>query len=223
LNACSILYKTAKEELVDDFYSQKIGKKSQKVYVNVQEDTLYIHKAIKTNRKWQVDTARQIYTALPKKLEADRNLSINFIKNSFDIDFLTVPVKFRPSQADVPFQLNTNLNGGLYMGLRIDDYLLNYKSKPLGEWERNIHHFGISFGVFSGLGNTFMSPTNTQNILQQEYDGIIWSKGAACIFAVNRLTLGVSVGWDYLLDSNRSIWIYQNKIWYGLAFGLNLN
>lgn len=58
-------------------------------------------------------------------------------------------------------------------------------------------------GVFSGLGNTFMSPTNTNNILQQEYDGIILSKGLAGIFAFNNITAGLAFGFDNLLDKNK--------------------
>lgn len=222
-NACSVLYKTAKEELVDDFYTQKIGRNTHKVYVNVEDDTLYIHKAQKLNHRWQVDTSRKILTSFPKSLETDRNLSVFFSKKSFDIDFLTIPLKFRPLRFDVPAQLNTNLNGSLYLGYRLDSYMISYKSKPLKDWERHIHHFGFSVGFFNGIGNTFVSPTNTQNILQQEYDGIVWNKAVACIFALNRLTLGLAVGTDYLLDKNREFWIYQNKIWYGFAFGLNLN
>lgn len=221
--ACSILYKTAKEQLIDDFYKQKTNQKLQKVYINVQDDTLYVHKAQKQNRKWQVDTSKQIYTAFPKFLETEESLSIRFNKNSFDIDFLTTPLKFRPSQADFPPQLNTNLNGSLYLGYRLDSYIVGYKQKPIHEWERYIHHFGFSVGIFNGLGNTFISTNTTQNLIQQEYDGVIWNKGVALIFAVNRLTCGVAIGIDYLLDSNRSVWIYQNKIWYGLTFGLNLN
>ncbi|MGL6268762.1 MAG: hypothetical protein ACRC2O_12600 [Chitinophagaceae bacterium] len=76
---------------------------------------------------------------------------------------------------------------------------------------------------FTGLGNTFMSPTNTNNTLLQEYDGIVWSKGLAGILAINNFTVGLALGFDYLVDKNRSIWIYQNKPWLGLAFGLNLN
>ena len=85
------------------------------------------------------------------------------------------------------------------------------------------NHFGFSFGVFTGFGNTFMSPTNTNNILQQEYDGIVWSKGVAGILAVNNFTLGLAFGFDNLLDKNHSNWNYKNKPWVGLAFGLNLN
>lgn len=68
-----------------------------------------------------------------------------------------------------------------------------------------------------------MSPTNTSFAIEEEYDGVIWSKGLAFIFAVNRFTTGFSLGFDSLLDKNKDVWIYQSKPWFGLAFGLNLN
>ena len=76
---------------------------------------------------------------------------------------------------------------------------------------------------FSGLGNTAMTPSTTRNGIMTEYDGLILQKGVASIIAVNKLTLGLSIGFDNLLDQNKNVWIYQNKPWYGLMLGLNLN
>ncbi len=84
-------------------------------------------------------------------------------------------------------------------------------------------HFGYSVGLFSGFGNTLVSPTNTQNILDSEYDGIVWSKGIAAIVGVNNFTVGLTFGFDNLLDKNKKFWLYENKPWIGLGFGLNLN
>lgn len=47
-----------------------------------------------------------------------------------------------------------------------------------------------------------------------------------CLIDVDVMTgfkYGVGVGWDYLTDRDKGIWIYQNKPWYGLTVGLNLN
>ena len=74
-----------------------------------------------------------------------------------------------------------------------------------------------------GLGNTIITPTTTNNVISSEYDGIILQKGIAGIIAVNKLTVGLSLGSDNLLDVNQNFWIYQNKPWFGLMLGLNLN
>lgn len=68
-----------------------------------------------------------------------------------------------------------------------------------------------------------MAYSTTNNAIATEYDGLILQKGIAGIVAINKLTIGVSVGFDDLLDRNNKNWIYENKPWFGLMLGLNLN
>lgn len=100
---------------------------------------------------------------------------------------------------------------------------MNYFINPIGNNNRIINHFGFSIGGFSSLGNTFISPTTTNNAVQQEYDGIVWSKGVAGIFAINNFRLGVALVYENLLDYNNDFWVYESRPWPGLTFGLNLN
>ncbi|MDP1971621.1 hypothetical protein [Sediminibacterium sp.] len=211
-SSCSTLTKTAKKDFNDGYYYQRIDGKKQFVFIDNEDDIIRIHAT-------KIDQNISIIDTIG--IEYQKATSFN--QASFDIDFLTIPLKFRPTQLNVPPQLNTNLNGAVYFGYRNDKYVISYDANPLGKSFRNINHFGFSIGAFTGFGNTFMSPTNTNNILQQEYDGIVWSKGVAGILAVNNFTLGLAIGFDNLLDKNQSIWIYKNKPWLGLAFGLNLN
>lgn len=222
LTNCAIFQKSAKKELNDGFYTQRIDHQRKQVYVDIIEDNLRIHAAKKVNGKLVLDTTinRIIF---PKEMKGVYEKTTSFNKASFDIDFFTIPLKFRSKQGNVPPQLNASLNGAVYIGFRTDKYVLNYTASPLGKSNRAINHFGFSIGVFTGLGNTFMSPTNTDNLLQQEYDGIVWSKGLAGIFAINHFTVGLAFGFDNLLDKNNQIWIYESKPWLGLALGLNLN
>ena len=148
---------------------------------------------------------------------------IKLSKNSLDLDLITIPIKFRPSQKNVPAQLNYNINAQCYLGLRNDVYKISYIRNPIGHLKRQINHFGISFGVIGGFGNTFMSPTNTNNLLNGEYDGIVFTKGIGAIIAINNVNIGLAIGSDHLLDQNNKIWIYQEKAWLGLSLGLNLN
>ena len=71
--------------------------------------------------------------------------------------------------------------------------------------------------------NYAMNPANTSNAILTEYDGIVLQKGIAGIVAMNKLTLGLSLGFDNLIDNNRTVWVYNNKPWFGLMLGLNLN
>lgn len=222
LSSCGMLQKTAKKEFNDGYYSQKIDGKKERVYLNIVDETIQIHRTKLQDGKRIIDTLQNPKLII-KEMKYEGNQTISFGKPSFDIDFLTIPLKYRSPANNIPSQLNANLNGAVYFGYRYDKYVLNHISNPLGKSERNINHFGFSFGGFTGIGNTFMSPTNTNNILQQEYDGIVWSKGISGIFAVNNFTVGVALGFDNLLDKNKTSWLYQNKPWFGLAFGLNLN
>lgn len=218
---CHVLEKTAKQELSDGLYKKKSASESKLVYVDIDSDVIRIQPVIKT-KKIYIDTLQACEFYLPE-LKTKEKLNFNLKQYNFDVDFLTIPMKMRFAEREVPPQLNVNLNGAIYLGYRTDAYQISYHQNLRKIAIRKTIHFGYSFGVFTGLGNTFMSPTNTNNILQQEYDGIIWSKGIASILGVNNFTIGVALGFDYLLDKNKNIWLYQNKPWLGLAFGLNLN
>ncbi|MDF3028419.1 MAG: hypothetical protein K0S23_2726 [Fluviicola sp.] len=222
LTSCSVFQKSAKKELNDGFYTQRNDHQKKRVYIDIVEDNLRIHATKRVNRQLIVDTTLKMLV-FPKEMKGAYEQMVSFNKASFDIDFFTIPLKLRPGQKSVPAQLNANLNGAVYLGFRTDKYVLNYTANPLGKSNRDINHFGFSIGAFTGLGNTFMSPTNTDNVLQQEYDGIVWSKGLAGIFAINHFTVGLALGFDNLLDKNNNIWIYESKPWLGLALGLNLN
>jgi hypothetical protein len=78
-------------------------------------------------------------------------------------------------------------------------------------------------GVFGGLGSTSITPWTTNNAITEEYNGLVLSRGFALMLGVNDLTVGLGVGWDYLTDRDKNVWIYQNRSWYGLSIGLNLN
>lgn len=222
LNSCSILKPSPKNTFVDGFYLQKKEGEKQKVYVDIENETLRVHATQKNKNQTIIDSSA-VCEFYPEKLKNEINEKSTFSKHSFDVDFLTIPLKYRFPKYDVPQQLNTNLNGAVYFGHRIDKYAINYQPNPLKESLRNTTHYGFSFGVFTGLGNTAMTPTNTFNRISQEYEGVVWNKGFAGIFAIDNFTVGVALGFDNLLDINRKVWIYEQKSWFGVAFGLNLN
>ena len=145
-----------------------------------------------------------------------------FYRYSLDLDAVTIPIKMRYSK-DIPIQMNANINGAIYLGLRRDRYKINYELSPIHIYNRSKKHFGLSVGVFSGIGNTLVSPSNTNNQVSIEYDGVIWSKGIATMFAMNNTTIGCAFGFDQLLGPHQNDWIYQNKPYLGLMLGLNIN
>ena len=215
---CGVFKPSPKLTLTDGYYIRKDGGVRQKVFIDLQDDSITISQ---TSGKLTEPTSSLSFPKNVPAFEVPRPVRLS--KPSLDIDFLTIPLKYRPANGDVPAQLNANLNGAGYIGYREDSYRIGYTKSPARVAERHVDHLGYSFGFFTGIGNTFMSPTNTRNLLQQEYDGVVWNKGLAAMFAINNFTVGLAVGVDHLLDRNKSIWIYQGRIWYGLSFGLNLN
>lgn len=222
ISSCSVIQNTAKTEFADGFYTQKLDTKREKVYVDVDEETLLVYSTVEKSGQRVIDTTKvQQYYEYEENFNAKRLTSFRI--NTFDIDFITIPLKFRPIQSGVPPQLMTEISGAVYLGLRTDKYIINYKTNRLGKSDRIINHHGFSLGLLTGFGNTPMNPTTTDENIAQEYDGIVWTKGVAGIFAVNAITMGIAIGFDNLLDGNRRYWVYEGKPWVGLTLGLNLN
>ncbi len=213
LLSCATLQNSAKYELVDDTYKLKIDGKKYNCYVENKNDSIIIYKL-----------PSKIATNLPPQVDTDVPTNQRFIKASLDIDVLTALLKIRPEiKNGLPIQLNTNFNGNVYVGHRTDIYHIKYKKNPLDIYKRQINHIGLSGGLFLGLGNTALNPSTTNNAITTEYDGLVLQKGIAGIVAINKLTVGLSMGFDNLLDENKHTWLYQNKSWFGLMLGLNLN
>lgn len=212
LASCATLQNKAKYDLADGKYKLKIEGKKFDCYIENNADSIEIY-----------NFSSKISTNLPEKMPINLPIMQQLVKSSLDIDILTALFKLRPEAKNIlPAQINTNFNGNIYLGHRTDIYQIHYKKNPLGISQRQINHFGFSGGIFAGLANTAMNPSTTNNKISTEYDGIILQKGIAGIMAVNKLTIGLSLGFDNILEKNNA-WIYQSKPWFGLMLGLNLN
>jgi hypothetical protein len=119
--------------------------------------------------------------------------------------------------------LNAGFNGAVYFGYRSDLYRLSYKQTPLHVFKRNITHYGYSFGFFTGIGTARIDEYVTDNGINIQYDGAVNLSGVNIVVGVEKLSIGLAVGIDHLLDRNRKYWINEAEPWVGLSFGLNLN
>lgn len=220
LSSCGVLSHSQKYHLRSGLYKNKsFSKKAEKVYVDNRGDSILVYSVDETMQSIDSTRSKIIFT------EKNRNTQIFspvFRQTSFDLDFLTIPFKYRMTQKDVPQQLNANLNGAVFVGFRTDICKLKYKVNALQQ-ERQITHYGISFGFFTGLGSAAINQFVTDRKIIKEYEGVVWLKGIAAIIGINNFTFGLALGFDNLLDSNKRFWIYQRKPWLGLTFGLNLN
>jgi hypothetical protein len=204
--SCSTLRESPKYQLGDGVYEyRQRGATYQKVNVYVDEDTIGLTSF-----------------SNGEKITPGANTDLFFLKRSFDVDIMTVGFKYRPASLNLPRQLNTDFNGNVFLGYRYDRFKVRYKKTPLGLKQTN-HHRGITSGVFAGVGATAMTPWTTNNLITDEYSGLVLTRGVAVMMGLNNLTVGVGIGWDSITDRDKDIWIYQNKPWYGLTIGLNLN
>jgi hypothetical protein len=205
-SSCSATQKVPENELGDGRYAFKQpGTPSEKIYLKIIEDSLIITGEESNERIIPIAGKEQI-----------------FYKTSLDVDVMTILFKYRPSVAGFPRQLNTNFNGNIFMGYRQDRYDLKLKRSRSGT-KKELYHFGYTVGAFAGIGSTFVSSWTTNYQTTDEYDGFILIRGLSAMLAVNNITVGAAIGWDYLTDRDKNIWIYQNKPWLGLTLSLNLN
>ncbi len=207
LAGCGALKDSHKYQLADGVYGyRQPGSWYKRTFVYVEEDTVKI-----------LANKSPFVPIIPISREDQF-----FLKRSFDIDVMTVAFKYRTATTNLPRQLNTDFNGNLFIGYRLDRFKIDVKDTPVG-LRKHFSHRGITVGFFGGLGSTAVTPWTTNNQTVQEYNALILSRGLAIMVGVNNLTVGAGAGWDYLTDRDNNSWIYQNKPWYGVTVGLNLN
>jgi hypothetical protein len=211
LSSCGPLKETARYQFIDGeyLYRQRTGK-YELAYIENQlgtdEDSVFIFSLEETGEPRDIVPGDDQY----------------FLKRALHLNVLTIPFKFRPSIAGFPSQLNSSFNGEIFLGYRLDKFRLHYIKTPAG-LKHELLHWGISGGIFAGIGSTPVTPWTTNYQTMDEYNGFVVSRGVSLMGSINRLTVGFGVGMDYLTDRDRKIWIHQNKPWYGLTIGLNLN
>src|SRR5687768_6292535 len=86
-----------------------------------------------------------VFSASKQKLSIDPSKDYFFIKQSFDLDVMTVVFKYRPATSGLPRQLNTEFNGNAFVGYRVDRFRLKRIQPPLGT-KNKINHRGITLG-----------------------------------------------------------------------------
>lgn len=211
-SSCSIQNQSAKSGLRDGTYFYPTTSERKSIFIeNTNGDSLAIFQ--EKNQNSQILYVPFNEMPYPAKI----------YKDSFDFDFITIPFKYRFSKDGIPGQISSELNASLYLGVRKDVFYLQQFKKPSGRKSLNTRHYGLSFGVFSGIGNALINNDYTRSQVKREYQGIVWNNGLSFNMAINNFTAGLAFGFDHLLDSNQQFWIYQEKPWLGLSFGLNLN
>jgi hypothetical protein len=124
---------------------------------------------------------------------------------------MLAPIKIRPEVnvegTVVPWELSTDIALGQYLGLRIPIS----KKNP----------FYITIPTFT-LGTSLLSINRSNTSPESESSttlGLTWSTGV--ILDLNSFNIGFLIGRDYAPGVSGSDWIYNEKTWLSIGFGIN--
>jgi hypothetical protein len=222
--SCRSVKQSPKYGFNEGYYKSKIHhKKLKKVYIVPGDDSIKVYTQ-KTLKKAFIDTMQSFKIAFPSNSKPAEFEQYSFRQNTFDIDAISIILRYRPAVAPFPNQFSSApYNVAAYFGYRTDLYHMKYEQTPLGAYRRNMLHYGFSFGAFTGIGSGNINSSVTADSVNVSYDALINVSGLAAFIGVERFTYGVTLGFDHLPDKNRKHWIYQGKPWIGLSIGWNLH
>ncbi len=219
-SACTPLDKIYSHEFRTGYFDlKKKGEAAQKIYLELHDDSAIIY-SVKPGRYKIPDIKRTEVLNLDLVNPQNSLYDAVFRKTSVDFDLSTIILKYRPSEGNVPPQLNANVNGAIYSGFRKDFFRLRSSVSELNEMSTAVRHTGFDFGLFAGFGITPVNPTVTMDRTAQEYEGIVFQKGIAVFATYENMSVGIAFGFDNLMNRNRNIWIYNNKPWIGIMLGI---
>lgn len=219
LASCSTLEKASVHGLTSGYYTWKSESHTPRnVYVDVTAEKIEVYGLT----GGQPDHT-QLLTVPLTTTDTPLRETLTFKKQGLDVDITSILLKYRPGVHGLPAQIHTDLNLALYAGWRYDTYQVKGRKDPLGRNIKKLSARGYDFGVFAGPGTTAINPVTTLNRRTDEYNGIILQAGIAGFLELNIASFGLSVGYDYLLNPDRRIWIYRNKPWVGFIVGIALH
>jgi hypothetical protein len=221
MHGCVSVEKIAFHDLRDGYYTMRIPEREpEKVYLKVIQDSVNVYPAMSGAAGRSVDTSAFRPMMINEIHSGNEFYRSSFRKSSADIDLSTVLLKYRPAKGAVPAQLNANLNAALYVGFRRDFYTMVTTRSPLHEESTSCRHLGFDCGIFAGFGITQINPTVTSGATELEYDGIVFQKGIGAFITVEHMSVGVVLGFDNLMDSNKDSWLYNQQPYLGLCIGI---
>ena len=204
--ACSNVKVLSKYELADGkYYFHQKGEPYRKVEIEVDADSIYIYRG-------------------DERLRPRRFTDQYYFQTNLDFDILYTVFKYRPAEPTLPRQLTNNFNTNIFLGYRLDRF--HFKARKQHHTrapEYSVFHRSIALGVFGGIGAATLAPWTTNYRITDEYYAFSVSRGVMLLAGIDSVTFGLTMGLDRITDRDKTVWIYQNRPWYGLTIGLNIN
>ncbi len=146
---------------------------------------------------------------------------LKYMQTSPVFQAITIPLKVRFAQGDVPYTASGSINIGFAVGWKFTHHV--YK---------NFHHRGTNLYLnsktnsFSFTPGIFFGPTiieldreNSNLINDRDILGI--TGGGMIVFGINRFNIGVAVGVDHVIGNQNKSWIYSGVPWVGATIALD--
>ncbi len=220
--SCASLGKLSRHNFESGFYKLKVrGAAPSSVYTEVAEDSIIVYPVTSDGKNKFPNTSTSVSARISRIKKDNYFYRSCFINNSFDVDLTSILFKSRHSRDDVPNQFSADLDVAIYAGFRKDFYNIVSPVHPFHEESSFIRQVGFDLGVFAGIGSSPVNPTVTNNKISQEYDAMIFQKGFAGFISINKMSIGLAVGFDNLIDKSRSLWIYNQKPYLGLIISVS--
>jgi hypothetical protein len=220
--SCLPVEKIARHDLQSGFYTLKTeDKKLTDVYLSYNEDTIRVYSVVRNGNVNSGEIRFMSQSSIRNIVPGSYFYKSTFTNKTPDIDLSTIIMKYRPEREGVPNQLNANINAAMYVGYRKNFYKVMTETSPLNERSSYIRQIAFDAGLFVGIGITPVNPTVTGNRIPLEYDGIVFQKGIAAFLTFDNMSVGLSLGFDNLLDKNKTVWIYNQKPYLGLMIGIS--
>jgi hypothetical protein len=220
--SCVTVGKISRHDFDSGFYSLRVrGSDASRVYAEVIDDSIIIFPSNSNSKREVSNTFSSIGARVSRIMPDDYFYRSCFRSNSLDVDLTSIIFKSRQSRDDVPSQFSADLNFAVFTGFRRDYYKIVTPAHSRQEVKSRITEFGFDLGVFAGIGSSPVNPTVTNDKISQQYDGMIFQKGVAGFISINKISLGLAMGFDNLLDKNRSLWIYNQKPYLGLIISIS--
>lgn len=219
LFSCNVINKASVHGFNSGYYKmQTENKQESMVYAEMGEEKLEVYPL------QNMETEKMPAFTVPlKPSDSLFHSPMFFRKQGLDIDLTTILLKYRSAVHGLPQQLSADLNIAIYAGWRHDKFRITRKKNPLGKYYPAIGNFGYDIGIFAGPGVTPISPFSTLNRSTFEYSGMLLKGGIAAFLESDIASFGFALGYDHLLSSDRSVWIYHKKPWLGFVVGIALN
>jgi hypothetical protein len=147
---------------------------------------------------------------------------LRYIETSPVLQALTIPLKVRFGQGNVPYEAEPSINFGVAFGWKFTHYVYQnyYHEKSRLFLNRSYNHYSLTPGIFVGPG--VVELTNKNSNVADDRNVLSFSYGAMLVFGINRLNIGVALGFDNAVANNDKDWIYQSKAWLGATITLDL-